>query len=273
MKILKKMIIKPKEQPMVSLDASVINPEVFANKTKQEIENLLIWQGNRRVNFGEFFEIENEAKVPPQEIEIVIEGDVSRTKHIGESMGVGTILIRGNVGMYVGARMSGGKIVVEGNAGAWAGQEMAGGELVINGDADNYLGSAYRGGIYGMRGGIIILKGNAGNEIGEWMSGGKILIKGNVGSFAGVHMQGGTIVIEGNAKERIGAEMKGGIILVKQCVESLLPSFLIEGEVNDPIIGDEKIIGTYFKFKGDMVMPNPKGNLYLSKIHNKHILA
>lgn len=272
MKNLKEILLKPKDQPLVPLDADVIVPSVFANRTKNEIENLKIWQGNRQVKLADFFDVNGNGKASPQEIKIIIDGNVSRTKHIGENMKAGEILILGDVGMYVGAQMSGGKILIKGNAGAWAGQEMIGGELAIDRNAENYLGSAYRGGLYGMKGGTIIVKGSAGNEIGEWMSGGKIIVKGNVGSFAGVHMQGGVIIVKGNAKDRVGAEMKAGTILIGKHIESVLPSFLLEGEVKDPIIESESFSGNYFKFKGDSVIPSARGILYLSSVFNKHIL-
>ncbi|MBS7247294.1 MAG: formylmethanofuran dehydrogenase subunit C [Candidatus Jordarchaeales archaeon] len=267
--------ITPLEKPRVPVEAEVISPDVFAGKSLEEIGNLEVWRGNRKKKLKELFKISGDVGGKPSEVTIIINGDASFAKRIGQNMTAGEIVIKGNVGMHVGAGMMGGKIVVEGNADHWAGAEMKAGVLHIKGNAGNYLGGNYRGGV-GMselqKGvyGTIIVEGNAGNEVGAWMSGGKIIVKGDVGAFAGVHMSGGSIVVHGNVAERAGGEMKGGSIIAMGRLSELLPSFEYKGEAGEVEVYGEKIPGPFLTFTGDLA-ENGKGMIYLLKEKNTHI--
>jgi len=270
-----KIEIAPLEKPRVPVEAEVISPDVFAGKSLEEIGNLEMWRGNKKKKLKELFRISGDAGGTPSEVTIIINGDVSFVKRIGQGMTAGEIIIKGNVGMHVGAGMTGGKIVVEGNADHWAGAEMKAGILHIKGNAGNYLGGNYRGGI-GMselqKGvyGTIIVEGNAGNEIGAWMAGGKIVVKGNVGTFTGVHMTKGSIIVHGNAAERAGGEMRGGTIVVMGRLSELLPSFEYKGEAGEVEVDGEKIAGPFLTFSGDLA-ENGKGMIYIFKGKNSHL--
>lgn len=262
---MKEIILTPKEQPEVWLEAEVIKPDIFAGKKIKNIEALEIFYGNKRAKLGDFFKVSGEASDEAGDLRIIIAGDVSRTKKIGEEMSAGEILIRGSVDMYVGARMKGGRIIVEGNADAFAGQQLAGGELIIRGNAGNYLGSSYRGDWRGMKGGVIIVEGSAGSEIAEFMLGGRIHIKGSVGAFAGLHMKEGLIVVDGSAAGRVGAQMTGGSIVVNGRIASLLPGFKFEKKEKDIKIDGEEFRGTYSKYAGDHAERGAGGVLYIKE--------
>ncbi len=266
------IILTPKEQPEVPLEADTITPDIFAGKTVDEIKALKIWHGNGQVALSEFFDVEGESGATAAETKILIDGTVPQTKRIGQGMTDGEIHVNGDVNMYVGVEMTGGKITVEGNAAGWAGQDMQGGELEIMGNAGDYVGSSYRGDWRGMSGGKITVHGNAGNEIAEYMNGGKIIIKGDVSIMPGIHMNNGVLIIEGNVIARTGGEMAGGTILVKGIIEEFLAGFEYLGVENDPVIDGETVPGAYFKFKGDYAIKGANGTVYAAMAGNSHIV-
>ncbi len=260
----KEIVLKPKEQPTTSLEAEVINPDVFAGKEIKEIEDLEVFFGNKRGKLGDFFNVSGKKVADAAKLRIVIDGDVGRTKRIGQEMGAGEIVIKGNSDMYLGARMKGGRIVLHGDAESFTGLQMRGGELIIKGNAGSYIGAAYRGDWRGMRGGIIVVEGDIGAEAGEFMRGGKIHVKGNAGDFLGLHMSKGLIVLEGKAKSRLAAQMTGGDI-VAGGVDQILPGFKNKGEVKDLKLDGEAFKGTYTKYSGDHAEFKGHGNLYLKQ--------
>jgi formylmethanofuran dehydrogenase subunit C len=260
----KEIVLRPKEQPATSLEAEVINPDVFAGKELREIMDLAVYHGNQKSRLGDFFEVSGMKVRKASKLRIFIDGDVGRTKRIGQEMGSGEIVIKGNADMYLGARMKGGRIVLNGDAESFAGLQMRGGELIIKGNAGNYLGASYRGDWRGMRGGTIIVEGNVGSETGEFMRGGKIHVKGNAGSFLGLHMSKGLIVLDGKAESRLGAQMKGGFI-VAGGVDQLLPGFQLEGEIRDPKVNGQVFRGIYLKYTGDKAEYGAHGTLYIKR--------
>ncbi|MDO9098241.1 MAG: formylmethanofuran dehydrogenase subunit C, partial [Candidatus Methanoperedens sp.] len=186
--------IKPKKDIRISVEAENISPDKFAGKTEKDIQSMEAWMGNQKTTLGELFSVKVEGSGSAADTKIVMDGDFSRIKRIGEGMTAGLIMIKGNADMHLGAKMSGGKISVSGNVDSWAGREMKGGELIIEGNAGYYLGSGYRGETCGMRGGKITLLGNALDFVGEHMCGGEIIVKGNAGIMPGVSNNGGKIV-------------------------------------------------------------------------------
>ncbi|MCX9014449.1 MAG: formylmethanofuran dehydrogenase subunit C [Candidatus Methanoperedens sp.] len=253
---MQEVLLKPRMQFRISVEAENISPDKFANKTAGEIESIGIRMGNYKTTVGELFSVKVNGSGIPEDTKIEMEGDFSRVKRIGEKMTAGTILIKGDVDMHVGSGMSGGKITVSGNADSWAGKEMKGGELVIEGNASYYLGAGYRGESCGMRGGKITVMGNALDFLGEHMCGGEIVVKGNAGILPGLSNNGGKIVIEGNTS-RPGSEMTKGMIIVNGTVEEMMPVFKPEGsEVVDGI--------SYRKYTGDVIL-NGKGILYVKE--------
>lgn len=201
--------LTPIIQSKISIEAETITPDNFAGKTREEIENITIWEGNHKTRLVEFFKIAAEGKDSLENTKIIINGSIPRVKRVGEGMTDGMILINGDVDMHVGAKMRGGVITVKGSADSWAGREMKGGELIIGGDAGYYLGAGYRGESCGMRGGKIIVFGDVKDYAGEHICGGEILIKGSAGLMPGISNNGGIITIEGNTSMP-GAEMKKG---------------------------------------------------------------
>ncbi len=246
--------IKPKKEMKISVEAENISPDKFAGKTEKEIQSLEVWVGNQKTTLGEIFSIRVEGSAPAADTKIVMEGDFSRVKRIGEGMTTGLIIINGSVDMHLGNKMSGGSISVKGNVDSWAGREMKGGELIIEGNAGYYLGSGYRGETCGMRGGKITVLGNALDFVGEHMCGGEIIVKGNTGILPGLSNNGGKIVIEGNTS-RPGSEMSKGTIIINGTVDEMMPVFKPEG--NEDLNGV-----TYKKYTGD-VISNGKGLLYV----------
>lgn len=264
--------ITPKKQSNVPLEIPNVKPDVFAGKTIEEIKEVEINQGNEIVKLSEFFEVEGESAETPGEIKIIIDGDASNIKRIGQEMTAGEIIVKGDVSMYVGLDMKGGKITVEGNAASWAGQTMKGGELEIMGSAGDYVGSSYRGDWRGMSGGLITIHGNVGYEIAEYLSGGKIVVKGNANHMPGIHMNNGVLIIEGNVTSRTGGEMSGGTIVVKGVIDEFLAGFKYLGVERDIQVNGEDIPGVFYKFTGDYAIKGAHGTVYVAVAGNKHIV-
>ena len=246
-----------KISPIFPLEAETITPDQFAGKSIADIKNLIVYHGNEEKTIGDFFNISGTTG-DINDLKIVIEGDLSIVKRIGEKMSGGEIIINGNVGMHVGNEMINGKILVNGNAGDWAGAMLKGGELEITGDAGHYVGAAYRGYWKGMMNGVIKVKGKIGDEALTWVNGSKpgkrfpTLICGSAGSFLGIHSHGGTIIVEGDCNRCIGADQVRGTIVVKGKISRMLPSYKKLGEVEEiELMNGEKIIGKFVEYSGD----------------------
>jgi formylmethanofuran dehydrogenase subunit C len=252
--------------------AECINPDIFQDKTREEIEKLKIWEGNKQKKLRELFRVEEiRAEQQPEKTATSIYGDVSKVRRIGAYMTSGEIAIHGDAGMHLGEEMVGGKITVHGNVGRWTGSMMKGGTIEIHGNAGDYLGAPYRGSSRGMRGGKIIVYGNAGNEAGAYMRKGVMKIYGTAGQFVGLRMHNGTIYVQKDCKGRGGACMTGGKIVVEGFLESVLPTFTIESVKKKVRIEEnERIEGPFYLFLGDLT-ENSKGKLYVSKEKNLHL--
>jgi len=248
--------------------AECINPDAFQGKTISEIEALKVWEGNKQRKLGELFKIE---MAGGNDGNIIVQGDLSKVRKIGARMKSGEITIHGNVGMHLGEEMQGGKIIVHGNVGGWAGSMMKNGVIEIHRNASDYVGAPYRGCSEGMHGGKIIVYGNVGNETGAYMRNGTIKVYGCVGQFAGLRMREGTIYIQKDAGTRAGSCMKGGKIVVGGYIESVLPSFTIEGIREKVKVEEgETATGPFYLFLGDLV-EHGEGKLYVSKNKNPHL--
>lgn len=259
-----------KEPLKVPLDASSISPDTFSSKSLSEILSLEAWRGNRRVKLGDVFEASGDAGAKPEDVTIMLQGDLSKVRRVGMGMTAGKVVVEVSAGLYLGEGMKGGTIIIHGNAGPWVGLRMKGGTIETHGNVGDFVGSGYRGKNVGMKGGTIIVHGNAGNEVGLWMKGGIIRVKGSVGLLAGVHIQGGTIIVEGDSEGRVGAEMTEGKIVVLGSVPSILPSFTIDEVRPKAKVGEEKIPGPFYTFMGD-VTESGKGKLFISVDKNPHL--
>ncbi|UCD96441.1 MAG: formylmethanofuran dehydrogenase subunit C [Candidatus Bathyarchaeota archaeon] len=216
-----------KQSTKVPINGKCISPDVFSEKSLNEIAQLEMWEGNRKVALSELFRLEGESGKTPAETKIHLVGNLSRMRNIGVQMTAGEIRIDGSVGMHLGEKMKGGTISAKEDAGSWLGSQMKGGTIEVMKDAGNFVGAAPRGSTRGMRGGSIIIHGNAGSEVGSNMRDGLIQVTGNVDQFLGIRMQNGTIVVHGETASRPGAFMTGGKIVLLGPVESILPSFSI----------------------------------------------
>jgi formylmethanofuran dehydrogenase subunit C len=249
--------LKLKKEPAFPLEADVISPDKFAGKTLADIKKLTVFHANEEKSLGDFFDVSGKSG-EIADLKIIIEGNLSNVKRIGEKMSAGEIIINGNVGMHVGNQMKGGKIVVNGNADDWAGAMINGGELEITGDAGHYVGAAYRGFWKGMQNGIIKVHGKIGNEALTWVTGSKpgnrfpTLICGSAGSFLGIHGHGGTIIVEGDCDRCAGADQVRGTIVIKGKVSKILPSYKKIGEVKEiELMNGDKITGKFTEYSGD----------------------
>jgi len=249
--------LKLKKKPDFPLEAETITPDKFAGKSAAEIKKLVLYHGNEEKTIGDFFNVTGTGG-EVSDTKIILDGDLSNVKRIGEKMTGGEIVINSNVGMHVGNNMSGGKILVNGNADDWAGAMLKGGELEITGDAGHYVGAAYRGFWKGMENGLIKVHGKIGNEALTWVRGSKpakrfpTLICGGAGSFLGIHSHGGTIIVNGDCDRCIGADQVRGTIVIKGKMSRILPSYKKIGEVKEiELMSGEKIQGKFIEYSGD----------------------
>ncbi len=251
--------------------AECISPDVFDNNTVEEIEQLKVWEGNSEKALGELFKVQRCSEKSENGAVIRMCGDLSEVRRIGACMTNGELTIQGNVGMHLGEEMKGGKVSVRGNVGPWAGSMMRGGTIEVYGDCGDYLGAPYRGSSAGICGDArITVHGNVGNECGAHLKNGIIRIYGCAGQFAGFRTHGGTLYIADGCAGRAGASMTDGRIIVGGHLESLLPTFIIDGIRSKLRIEEEIIAGSFLVFLGDRA-DNGKAKLYVSKETNPEL--
>ncbi|MEM1566260.1 MAG: formylmethanofuran dehydrogenase subunit C [Candidatus Bathyarchaeia archaeon] len=252
--------------------AECINPDVFRGKSIKEIEVLKVWEGNKQKKLSELFKVEAEKAEGSQgDPVITIHGDVSRVRRIGVGMKAGEIIVKGNAGMHLGEEMRGGKITVYGNVLGWVGSMMKGGVIEIHGNTGDYLGAPYRGSTEGMKGGRIVVYGNVGREAGAHMRKGIIKIYGSAGQFVGFRMKGGTIYVQKDCEARAGACMVDGTIIVGGRIESVLPTFTIEGLRKKVKVEEGEVVeAPFYLFIGDLT-ENGRGKLFVAKEPNPHL--
>lgn len=230
-----------KKMPSLPVEAESINPENVTGKGIQAIEGLPLWCGNRQERVGDYFDVEitslEEARTdaahpalnsqnegPENLAKLVLQGDLSQFKRLGQGIAAGEMVIQGSVGFHAGALMRGGTLVIQGNAGDWLGAHMEGGQIRVEGSAGHFVGAAYRGKNKGMTGGTILIGGNAGQMLGARMRRGLIAVGGDCGDMPGFGMLAGTILIRGTPGIRVGAKMQRGTVILFQ-PKGLLPTF------------------------------------------------
>jgi formylmethanofuran dehydrogenase subunit C len=257
------------KQAQLYLEADLITPDQFAGKSTAEIGAIEISEGKIRYPLASFAKIEGAAGPTPEETRIVLNGDWSRVKRIGQQMSAGEIIINSNVDMYTGGWMKGGKITVNGNADSFTGIAMAGGELTIKGNCQNHVGSAYRGDWRGMTGGVLRVMGNVGNDIGTFMRGGTIIVEGDAFIHVHTHGEGGTIIVKGNVEGRVGGQSVKGDVFVNGKIDYMMPGFKYVDDVTKEVDGVSAVYAHYIGDLGER-HPDVKGqkiftNLYLKK--------
>jgi len=266
---LREIILTIKRELHLPVEAGEISPDKLKEKSVKEIESTKIWEGNKQLALEDVFNV-SEKTNDNDETTIRLIGNASKIRKIGSSTTSGSVVVEGNAGMYVGEDMSGGSIFVTGDAGSWLGMKMKGGRIEVKGNAGDYVGAGYRGTDLGMKGGTIIIHGNAGNEVGCWMTNGSIRIKGNAGLLPGIHMSNGSILTEGSCVGRAGGQMRGGKVIISGYIPTILPSFAFEEIQEKAKFADEKIIGPFYAFSGDM-NENGKGRLSVRVSSNPHL--
>jgi formylmethanofuran dehydrogenase subunit C len=248
-----------REPPAVPLETEDLGPDRLASRSRDEIEALAVWHGNRRARLGDFFAVSGEG-----DEELRVEGDLRRVKFIGAGMTAGRLIVAGDAGMHTGADMRGGELVVEGDVGDFAGTGMRGGRLVVRGSAGYQLGAAQPGERAGMRGGEILVHGDAGDQVGAGLRRGLIAVAGRMGDAAGLRMLAGTIVALGELGASPGAATRRGTIVAMSEV-TMLPTFSYACSYRPPFLRrylrhlrelglpltDEQIEGRYARWSGD----------------------
>ena len=103
------------------------------------------------------------------------------------------------------------------------------------------------------------------------MKSGIIKIHGSVGQFVGLRMHDGTIYVQGDCEGRAGAGMTDGKIIFAGRLESVLPTFTIDGVRSKVKIEESEVAeGPLYVFLGDLA-ENGNGKLYVSKEKNPHL--
>ncbi|MFH0859636.1 MAG: formylmethanofuran dehydrogenase subunit C [Candidatus Altiarchaeota archaeon] len=244
---MKTLTIKLKEKLDYPIEAEALKPESFAGKTMKQILELEVYAGNRKKTLGEVFQIEGEIAKKPEDQKLLLEGDFSKVKRIGEDMKAGEILVKGGAGLHLGEGMVGGSIIVEEDAGGWVGTGMRGGTIEVKGSVECYVGCAVRGEDSGMSGGTIKVGGNVGLDVGKGLIGGEITVEGRVEKFTGSYMSGGTIKAR-ECGSPLGYAMKKGSITVETPMDA--PFYLKrKGEDGQYILYDGDVS---FKGKGEV---------------------
>jgi formylmethanofuran dehydrogenase subunit C len=229
--------------PVLPVEAEALNPENVTGKERAEIESLPLLVGNRPERVGDHFDVDVSAGGAPADgtpgdgslATLLLEGDLSRFKRLGERMVAGRMIVHGPVGFHAGAHMSGGSLTLLGDAGDYLGAHMHGGRIEVRGSAGHFAGAAYRGYTRGMSGGTIIIHGNAGQMVGARMRRGLVAVLGCCGDGPGFGMKAGTVLIGGPSGVRAGAVMVRGTVILMTRPPELLPTFRYNCSYRPPI--------------------------------------
>ena len=220
-----------KETPRVPVEAESLVPEKVLGKDEREIGLLPLLVGNETRTVADWFHVavgpntaDGGNKVDGH-ADLVLRGDLTRFKRLGESMSSGRMVVESSVGFHAGARMSGGTLTIHGDAADFLGAHMVGGLIVVRGNAGHYTAAAYRGHKVGMKGGTIIITGNAGQMLGARMRRGLIYVLGDSGDVTGFNMKAGTIIIGGTPGVRVGARMVRGTVILLGEPTAMLSTF------------------------------------------------
>jgi formylmethanofuran dehydrogenase subunit C len=248
--------------PELMLEGQNITPDNFAGKKAAEIAALDVWEGKQKSPLGKYFTVAGDGGATAAETKIVLRGDCTRVKRVGQQMTAGEIVIEGNADMYIGGWMKGGKIHVKGNVDSFCGIGMEGGELIIDGNAGAHLGSSPRGEWRGMQGGLIRVAGSVKNDTATF-------IGGDADIHVSTHGEGGTVIIKGNAKGRVGGQMVKGDVYVFGTIENPLPGFQKVGEVEQEVDGET---ATFTHYIGDLGERHPtaKGKTVYANIYTRN---
>lgn len=216
-----------KAVPRVPVEADSLIPENVTGKSEREIGLLPLLVGKQWETVADWFHVAaaDGGQEPDRCADLVLRGDLTRFKRLGEGMSSGRMIVAGSVGFHAGARMRGGSLTIEGDAADFLGAHMQGGLIVVRGNVGHYTAAAYRGHTQGMQGGTIIITGNAGQMLGARMRRGLIYVLGDSGDVTGFNMKAGTIIVAGTPGVRVGARMVRGTVILLGGDTTLLPTF------------------------------------------------
>jgi formylmethanofuran dehydrogenase subunit C len=233
--------VKERHKPTLPIEAECITPKNFLDPERE----FHVWKGNKELDISEVFHVRKDGNAKSaDQVEIIIRGDSSNIKRVGEYMDGGRILIEGSIGMHCGNFMSAGTIEIKGDADSWLGREMHGGTILCHGNAGDYAGSGYRGEKKGMTGGRIEIMGNAGDFAAETMAGGEMIIHGNAGDMPGIDIKDGSLTIMGDCSRPCG-NMSGGKCWIFGTAYDMLPTFRNEGQTAVDSIPVTRFSGDY----------------------------
>jgi len=228
--------------PDLPVEAEALNPENVFGKNPDEIKSLSLLVGNSKEHVGDHFEVEiiEDASADPANAgeslaTLLLVGDLTRFKRLGERMAAGRMVVDGPVGFHAGAHMTGGLLTLLGNAGDYLGAHIRGGRIEVRGSAGHFAGAAYRGYTHGMNGGTIVIHGNAGQMMGARMRRGLVAVRGCCGDGPGFGMKAGTVLVGGLSGVRAGAAMSRGSVILLTPPPELLPTFLYNCTYRPPI--------------------------------------
>ena len=219
--------------PTLPVEAEILNPQNVTGKRPPEIESLPLMVGNRTGRVGDHFDVDvttGEPAAPgPGDDDglatLILAGDLSRFKRLGERMTAGRMVVEGPVGFHAGAYMSGGSLTLLSDAGDYLGAHMRGGRIEVRGSAGHFAGAAYRGYVRGMTGGTILIHGDAGQMTGARMRRGLVAVRGCCGDCPGFGMKAGTVLVCGLPGVRAGAIMSRGTVILLTRPPEMLPTF------------------------------------------------
>ena len=130
------------KQPELYLEADLITPDQFAGKSVEEIGAIEISEGKIKYPLAAFAKIEGASGATAAETKIVLNGDWTRVKRIGQQMTAGEIVINSNTDMYTGGWVEGGENTVKGNVCSLTRIAKARGGHKGKGRAPKHLGCA-----------------------------------------------------------------------------------------------------------------------------------
>ena len=211
-----------KQQPVLRVDASALQPAALASLSPAEVENIVLPHGRDKLRVGELFTVQ----ARDDDNKLTLEGDLSRFDRVGCGLADGELHVRGSVGAYAGAGLSGGKLVVDGDAGDLAACAMRGGWLEVHGHVGDLAASALPGDMDGMRGGTFVVRGNAGARLADRMRRGTVVVFGDAGNFMASRMVAGTLALAGRCGAHAAYGMRRGSIVFAGSAPTLAPTFV-----------------------------------------------
>ena len=209
-----------KQAPALRLDLRALTPESLGGLSAAEVERLPLPSGKGTLSLGECFAV---SPLDVDDVDLVLEGDLSRSDRIGWQMGQGRLRVAGPCGDYLGAAMRGGEIVADSDAGDLAACEMTGGVLRVAGRVGDFAASTLPGSMDGMRGGLVVIRGDAGDRLADRMRRGTVVVHGKAGDFVASRLVAGTLALGGACGAHPGWGMRRGSLVFASADSALRP--------------------------------------------------